>query len=152
MPDQDERIAKLKTPEECEQFAINVEARGNRELALCARRRAVELRALQHNANSAAEREALEAVYAYEGVLSRNGRKKIRASRTWQMIKQHGIIGAVEQVVSRPRETKGYIALVEMGMEDMAFEAVVLRHPEVFSSEAVKRSRDRLRELTESSN
>jgi hypothetical protein len=147
-PIQDERVARLKTPEDCERFAINVETRGKVDLARAARRRAVELRALAHNANSAAEREALAAVYAYERVLSQSAGKKIRASRTWQMIKRRGLIPAVEHVVSRSQETKGYIALVEMGMEDMAFEAVVLRHPEVFSSEAVERSRARLHELT----
>lgn len=147
-PEQEERVAGLKTPEECEQFAANVEARGNRELALSARRRAVELRALKHNAKTEVEREALEAVYAYERVLAQNSGRNLRAARTWQMITRHGIIGAVERVVSRPSETKGYTALVEMGMEDMAFEAVVLRHPDVFSSEAVERSRERLRELT----
>jgi hypothetical protein len=151
MYDQDERVARLKTPEECEQFAKNVEARGKRELALSARRRAVELRALAHNANSAAEREALEAVYAYERVLSGNKGKKIRATRTWQMIERHGIIGAVERVVNRPSEAKGYTALVEMGLEDKAFEAVVLRHPQVFSAGAVERSRERLNQLTASS-
>jgi hypothetical protein len=66
------------------------------------------------------------------------------------MIKRRGIIPAVEHVVSRSQEAKGYIALVEMGMEDMAFEAVVLRHPEVLSADAVERSRIRLRELTAS--
>jgi len=33
----DDLIAKLKTPEDCEQFAINVEQRGKPELALAAR-------------------------------------------------------------------------------------------------------------------
>jgi len=147
-PDQDERVAKLKTPEDCERFAINVEARGKPELARAARRRAVQLLAFAHNANTAAEREALEAVYAYERVMSQNAGKKFKAMRTWQMIKRHGLIPAVELVVSRRKEAKGYTALVEMGMQDMAFEAVVLRHPEVFSPGAVERSRDRLRELT----
>ena len=146
-PDQDELVAKLKTPEDCEQFATNVEVRGKVDLARAARRRAVELRALAHNATSIAEREALAAVYAYERVLSQSAGKKILASRTWQMIKRRGIIPAVEHVVSRSQEAKGYIALVEMGMEDMAFEAVVLRHPQVFSADAVERSRTRLREL-----
>ena len=68
--------------------------------------------------------------------------------RTWQMIKRHGLIPAVELVVSRRKEAKGYTALVEMGREDMAFEAVVLRHPEVFSPGAVERSKERLRQLT----
>ncbi len=147
-PDQEERVAKLKTPKDCEQFAINVEARGKPELARAARRRAIELRALEHNAHSDPEREALQAVYAYERVLSENAGKKIKATRTWQMIKRYGLILAVEHVVSRRKEAKGYTALVKMGMEDMAFEAVVVRHPEVFSGEAVERSRARLRELT----
>ena len=76
----DERVARLKTPDECEQFALNVQARLP-DLARAARRRAVELRAAAHGATSAAEREALEAVYAYERVLSQKRGKKIRASR-----------------------------------------------------------------------
>jgi hypothetical protein len=147
-PDPDERITSLKTPEECERFAVNVEMRGKLDLARAARRKAVELRALAHNANTVAERDALAAVYAYERVLSSSKGKKTRASRTWQMIERHGLIPAVERIVSRPKEAKGYTTLVEMGMEDMAFEAVVLRHPEVFSQEAIERSRARLRELT----
>jgi hypothetical protein len=94
-----------------------------------------------------AEREALEAVYAYESVLSGTHGKRTRASRTWQMIERHGIIAAVERVVTRRSVSVGYQALAKMGMEDMAFEAVVLRHPDVFSPQAVERSRERLREL-----
>jgi hypothetical protein len=49
------------------------------------------------------------------------------------MIERRGIIDAVEQVVSRSSESLGHAVLVEMGMQDMAFEAVVMRHPDVFS-------------------
>ena len=63
------------------------------------------------------------------------------------MIKRHGILGAVEHVVSRPDDAAGYTALIAMGLEQFAFEAVVLRHPEAFSSEAVERSRIRLQEF-----
>lgn len=34
--------------------------------------------------------------------------------------------------------------LVDLGMQDFAFEAVVLRHPNVFRETAVERSRERL--------
>lgn len=142
----DERVSRLETPEDCEQFALNVETRLP-ELAQSARRRAVELRADAHNASTAAEREALAAVYAYERVLSEKRGKKVRASRTWQMIKRHGIIKAVERAVNRPADPIGYTALAEMGMEDLAFESVVLRHPNVFSSEATAKSEERLRAL-----
>jgi hypothetical protein len=141
----DKRVARLKTPEECEQFALNVETRLP-DLARAARRRAVELRAASYGAESDAEREALEAVYAYERVLSEDRGKKFRAHRTWQMIKRHGIIGAVERVVNRRHETTGYTALVEMGMPDFAFEVVVVRHPELFTEKAIARSTERLKE------
>jgi hypothetical protein len=137
-------VPKLKTPEACEKFARNVETRGKPELALAARRRAVQLRAAQHGATTPAEREALEAVYAYERVLYAKHGKNIRASRTWKMISERGILSAVEHLVTRSSETMGYRAVIEMGMPDMAFEAVVLRYPELFSREAVRRSKERL--------
>lgn len=50
--------------------------------------------------------------------------------------------------MKRPDETEGYRVLVEMGMEDMAFENVVLCHPG-FSKEAVAASKQRLKLLRE---
>ena len=146
MTEPDDSLAWLTTPERCEQFALNVEQRGKPELAIAARRRAVELRAALHEAATDAEREALEAVYAYERVLSVKRGRNTRATRTWQMIDRRGIIPAVELVVARSSDSTGYAALAEMGMKDKAFEAVVLRHPQLFSEEAIKRSRERLEE------
>jgi hypothetical protein len=36
------------------------------------------------------------------------------------------------------------VALAEMGLEDLAFEAVILRHPDEFSEEAAAKSKERL--------
>lgn len=140
----DDRVNKIDTPEKCEIFAKNCLERGRGDLALEAKERAVQLRAEAYGAETEAEREALEAVYAYEEVLSTKNGKKTRAGRTWQMITRHGIIGAVERAVNRPTETQGYTALVEMGLEDYAFENVILRHPELFSEQAVQISIDRI--------
>jgi hypothetical protein len=137
-------ISKLRTPEECAIFEKNVTERGQPELALAARKRAIELRAQKYGATSDVERQCLEAVYAYERVLSQKHGRNIPAARTWQMIKRHGIIRAVERAVDRKAEASGYRALVEMGLQDYAFEAVILRHPESFSPAAVQRSRERL--------
>lgn len=134
---------RLRTPEDCENFALNVEAKYP-VLAQEARRRAVELRAQNFGAKSDAEREALQAVYAYEEVLSRKNGKKTRASRTWQMIKRHGVIEAVERAVCRREETLGYTALREVGMQDFAFECVVIRYPNLFSTEAIAISNSRV--------
>ncbi len=66
------------------------------------------------------------------------------------MIKRHGIIGAVERAVNRKDETLGYSTLIEMGMEDFAFEAVVLRYPDLFSPAAIERAKVRVDELKRS--
>jgi hypothetical protein len=142
----DERVKRIKTPEGCEIFAKNALDRKRPDLAAEAKRRAVELRAEMYGAKSEAENEALQAIYAYEEVLTKKNGKRTKASRTWQMIQRHGIIEAVERAVNRRTETQGYTALVEMGLEDFAFEAVILRHPELFSEEAVAKSNERLNE------
>lgn len=142
-----DRITRLETPEACEQFAKNVEANGKPEAAPLARKRAIELRAQSHGALSTAEREALEAVYAYERTLFLKHGKNVRASRTWRMIKERGIIPAVERVVTRADESSGYVALCRMGLQDKAFESVVLRYPDLFSKDAVRRSSERLRSM-----
>jgi hypothetical protein len=137
-------IPKLKTPDECAIFAKNATDRGRLDMAVRAKKRAIELRAASYGAKTDVERECVEAVYAYEETLTiKNGRRQ-SASRTWPMLKKYGIIGAVEKVVSRKDAAQGYTALVELGLEEYAFEAVILRHPSAFSPEAVKRSKERM--------
>src|SRR5262249_28125587 len=87
------------------------------------RREAVRRRAAARTPANEAEREAYEAVFAYEEARSKQKGRTIRASRTWPMV-EYGIIRAVERIVMRPDDAAGYRVLVEMGMEDMAFEAV----------------------------
>ena len=81
-PEKDlERIAKLETPEQCELFERNAIRKVRSDLAVAARKRALELRALAHGASNKAERECLEAIYAYEQVLTEKHKKKTPASR-----------------------------------------------------------------------
>ena len=144
----DDRVKNLKTPAQCEIFARNATERNRPDLADEARIRAVQLRAEEYGATSEAENEALQAVYAYQEVLTRKNGKRTRATRTWQMIKRHGILEAVERAVNRDTEAHSYIALQEMGLSDFAFEAVILRHPALFSAAAIKKSKDRLADWT----
>ena len=141
-----ERIKNLDTPKKCEIFAKNALLKDREDLAKQAKERAIELKAEAYGAETLAEKEAIKAIYAYEEVLSANNGKKTRASRTWPMIQKYGIINAVERAVDRKNETKGYTALLEMGLEAYAFEAVILRYPELFSESAVEISRQRMSE------
>lgn len=140
----DPLIARLKTVEECANFAFNARAKGEIGLAEAARRRSVQLRAEAAGATSEVERECLEAVYAYEEVLSSEKGRRQPASRTWQMIKRHGVVPAVERIVLNRAESSGFVALAKMHLLDLAFEAVVLRHPLNFSEAAVEASTTRL--------
>ena len=136
-------IPTFDAPEKYEQYALNVEVRAP-EKAQEARRQAVKLRATRDGAKSEVERECLEAIYAYEWTLFKKHGKRQRASYTWRMVDERGIIPAVEHAVTRPKETAGYRGLQAEGMLDMAFEAVVLRHKGMFSEDAVKKSDERL--------
>ena len=138
-------IEKLKTPKDCDVFARNAREKNREDLALEAEKRAIQLNAAQYGAETPAESECLQAIYAYERILTAKNNRNTRANRTWQMIKRHGILEAVERAVNRPSETVGYTALVEMGLEDFAFEAVVVRHPTLFSAEAVDRCKLRIK-------
>ena len=140
----EQRIEMLETWLRCEIFAKNAEERGRPDLAILAKRRAVELRVSRHTAQTLAEKESFRAVYAYEETLARKHGRRIRASRTWQMIKRHGIIHAVERAVNRTEETQGYKALADMGMLDYAFENVVLRYPDLFNVETIERAKTRV--------
>ena len=140
----DPRVVNLKTVAECDSFAENARTRGAPDLADQARKRAVQIRAAGHGAQSDVEQECLQAVYAYEEVLSAHKGKRQPASRTWQMIRRHGTIPAVERVVTKREVSSGFTALAEMNLMEFAFEAVILRHPGNFSEDAIAMSKQRL--------
>lgn len=104
------------------------------------------MRAEKYGTTTELENECLKAVYTYERVLTARNGRTTRASRTWQMIERHGILGAVERAVNREAETIGFTALLEVGLEDYAFESVVVRNPTSFSAEALQRSQARVDE------
>lgn len=140
----DPLISKLKNAEDCDSFEINATRLGRPELAVAARKRGLEYRAKLYGAISDVELECLEAVHAYEQTLLIKNGKRTRAQRTWNMISKHGILGAVEKAVDRRDETAGFTALAGLGLEDYAFESVIVRHKEAFSAQAVRRAEQRL--------
>ena len=137
-------MLKLNSPEQCDKFATNALAKNRPDLAKQARQRAVQLMAEEHDVASDAEKDILKAIYAYERALYQKHGKNIRASRTWQMVRAHGLKVAAERAVNRKSVTAGYEALVELGLEEFAFESVIARYPEEFSPEAVEISRERI--------
>ncbi|EIN00423.1 hypothetical protein WQE_15371 [Paraburkholderia hospita] len=131
------RVNRLKTPEECEQFAKNVD-QTHPHLALAARRRAVALRADGHNPASPVLRDIWEAVYAYEEVLFQEHGRRLRAGHTRRSITARGELNAIEEIVKRRSVTDGFHRMRNAGLFDKTFEAVVLRHPHDFSQAAIE--------------
>jgi hypothetical protein len=119
-----ERLNLLKTYAECEDFARLVQG-SEPEIAVAARRKALDLRAREHGAETAIEMELLRAVYAYEEAATVKSGRRMPAARTWQMIKRSGIVRAAERAVTRAKETTGYSVLAEVGLSEFAFEAVI---------------------------
>ena len=142
----DYRVERLRTPAECESFAKNAVARNHPDLALLARRKAIDLQASTHETGSPVETEGFAAVYAYEALLTRRNGKKTRATGTWQAVKRYGIIEAVQRAVTRPKDGPGEVTLSDLGLADLAFEALVVRHEASFSPAAITLSKARLAE------
>ena len=59
-------------------------------------------------------------------------------------MRQSGPFTAIDKAVGRKEDETVYPALVAMGLERFAFEAIVSQHPNEFSFEAVEQSRARV--------
>lgn len=136
-------VARLKTVEECAQFAQNMQSRP--DLVQAANNRVVELRLESHASDSTVIQDAWSVLYAYEQVLYLKHGKHLQAAHTRRAIDNHGMIGAVEIIVARPEgEDDGFTRLAAAGMPDKTFEALVLRHPEHFSEKAIRFAQEKI--------
>ncbi|RLQ23048.1 hypothetical protein DWB85_03460 [Seongchinamella sediminis] len=119
-----ELVQRIKEPELCYVFARNANKRGHPELALQAYRRAVDLRAEQHETATDAEFAAARAIYAYEEALGYSKGKRTRATGTWQMVNRYGLLAAIQKRIESRSGDQILPVLQELGMEDYSFDAV----------------------------
>ena len=143
----DERINRLKTPQDCEIFERNVTERGFPELAARARRRAVELRVAEHNVQNDIEKETLAALYAHEKILMSVNGKKTKASGSWLILKRRGTVAAIKSMTASEKSEMYFSKLKEHGLEDFSFEAIVVKHTTMFEPDMVDRCAARLKSL-----
>ena len=129
-------VMRINDPRLCYVFAKNAIAKGHPQLALESYRRAVDLRAEQHETHSEAEHASVRAIYAYEEALSYNKGKRTRATGTWQLVTRKGVFSALAKRVGSPALENVMPTLKELGMEDYCFAAVMAAYPEAFTSAA----------------
>jgi len=140
----DERIARLKTPMEARTFAKNARERGHPDLEAQALQRAHELQAIQDGHTSPAQQAIATALYAYEEEQTRLKGHTFRANRTRQMITNRGALQAAERMVLSQKPSQGYEVLEEAGLQELSFEAIIVRFPHEFSEHAVQAAQARL--------
>ena len=137
-------IRRLRTAEECRNFAANAKKHGREELVP---------ECLLREAELLAERKSLSPATALERRLMRDlclieklSGKQL--SRTWPMIKRHGFVATVEAIVTRPGPSSGFELAVKNGLREATFEQAVLDNPPLFSAEALAAARRRIGEKT----
>jgi len=86
------------------------------------------------------------AVYAYEMHLTRKNGRKTRAGKTWAIVGSRGIIQAIQAAVSHTPDPAVLAGLREVGLEDLTFDALVVRHEAAFDAATVRISKARLAE------
>jgi hypothetical protein len=139
-----ERIARLRTPQDAITLAKNARRLGHLELEAEALQRAHELKATEDGYTSPAQLAIATALYAYEEQQSRLKGRTFRANRTRQMLAKHGALAAAERMVLHRQPSKGYEVLEEAGLQELSFEAIIDRFPDEFSIDAVEAARARL--------
>ena len=133
-------VEKLcKSVEDCDKFAQNAMNQSRNNLADRVRRHKWRLQSGNEGVSDPAEFACYEALHAYEDVVV--GR---RASRMRPSIKKHGMIGAVDRLVSRKETAEGLGTLKRTGYLQFSFEAVVKKFPDRFSEKAVGHATKRL--------
>jgi len=87
---------------------------------------------------SAAEEKIVLAVSQYVALKELQSR---HASRTFDQLRNRGLIGAAESAVCRGSPTDGFRTLAEANQSDISYEQIVVDHPEEFSQRAIWYSR-----------
>jgi len=90
------------------------------------------------------EQEFWAAVRAAEELASAKNGKTTRLIRTRQKVARVGIKRCLEDWAFHKGTTQGFDILVDGGHPELTGEAIVIRHPEEFSAEAVEAARARL--------
>lgn len=148
----DEKIARtiagLSSWKELQEFTKNAAARGrlDAELRAALNGRAGELgRALVASRTgldltglTVAEEKIVLAVSQYVAI---KVLQSSNANRTFDQLRNHGLLGAAESAVSRANPTEGYRALAEANHRDISYEQIVVDHPDEFSPRAIWFSR-----------
>jgi hypothetical protein len=148
MADQTQRsldyIESCDSPEKLRQIATNAHKQGNETVREAARRRLYEV--LPSEKPGTVEYDVWQSIHALEDTLSHERGKTTRLSRTRQKIQKDKEVQTVADLVMK-RASEGFHMLAERNLPELTFEAVALRHPDVFDEDVRRAATERLHEI-----
>lgn len=136
----------LQTPEQCRVVMERALAQGKHELYAAAFRRFCKLSGAEHeDPLDPLVRATFEAVAAYEQTLKEKHGKKVPASRTRQKIAKKGVYQSLLEWSKLHGNRQGFHSLIEAGLPEFTFDAVVVRFADRFPPDAVASCQETLR-------
>lgn len=120
----------------------NAEKAGMSDLVLHCQVRIAQLAGQEYD--EALDREFWTAVAAAEEIATQKNGKTTRLSRTRQKVKRVGVVKCLIDWALDPSTTQGFSILVDGGRPELTGEAIVVRHADKFSTEAVNSARAKL--------
>ena len=143
----------LKTPKQCRTVMEHALARGEKDLYAAAFRQFCKLSGADHDDPSdPLNRATFEAVAAYEQTLKEKHGKNQPASRTRQKLTKKGAHQSLVDWSKLHGNRSGFHALIEAGLPEFTFEAVVVRFADQFTPDVVASCRETLRKAHEVTN
>lgn len=135
-------IAKTDDPQKLRNFIANARRQGALEVEQAAFER---LCYVQPSAKpGTVEHEIWQSIHALEEMLSGERGKTVRLNRTRQKIAREGELKTAADLTLKPNASDGFRFLIEFGFPNLTFEAVTLRHPDLFSNDVLAAARNRL--------
>jgi hypothetical protein len=132
----------LQTAEDCRRVMARALAKGDVELYQAAFRRLCALTGAAHdNSTDPLVRAAWEAVAAYEQTLYQKHGRNQSAARTRQKIKAKGVYQALLEWGKLRGNRPGFKSLIDAGLPEFTFEAVILKFAQRFPPDVVEACR-----------
>lgn len=135
-------IADSEDPDKLRRIMSNARDRGAQDVVDAALHRLVTI--LPTAQKGTIPYDVWRTIHAFEEVLTQERQRTTRLSRTRQAIQRKGEIETIKDLVRKPKPSEGFAMLMERGMLELSFEALVIHRADCFEPEVVSQARARL--------
>jgi hypothetical protein len=140
-----DKIARLKTVEECRGLMVNAKRLDNAEVHRLAFQRLCELSGEEED--TPLERDFAQALAACEELLSDKNGRKSRASKTRLKLKNKGLHQCLTDWSTGPETTDGLKILSDQDLGHLSGEYLVVKYADEFDAKVVKAAKTKLKKF-----